>query len=282
MISKEILRRIKLVVFDLDGTLVDDQNQIGEEIKQLIYELSGLGVLFSIATGRLISAVVDHADELKIDIPLITLDGTLIQRRPGEKSIFEAHLKKKTVKRTLKLADQYFLKAALCHDKAIYFTQENSHLPQVINKFGAKYQWVSSYNNYLDNTLEVILVGENASGVRQVAKKMSFPFTIGVRSAYYKSQSQGGNYYLEIRRLGCSKGDGLKKLIKHLHLKMKNAAVIGDWYNDKSLFENDSLKIAIANAVPELKRMADIILKKTNNEGGVSEFLKMLLDAKKS
>lgn len=282
MINKEILKRINLVVFDLDGTLINDQNQISEETKNCILDLEKMGVQFSIATGRLISAVVDFADQLNINVPLITLDGTLIQRKPGGKSIFEAHLPAKHVKRALKLADQYLLKAAICHDVAIYFTEENSLFPQLMDKFGAKYQPIVSYDNYLDKTLEVILVGDNSYGIKHVARKMSFPFTLGIHTSYYKSESQGGNYYLELRKMGSSKGNGLKKLLSHLKIKMNQTAVVGDWYNDKSLFENDSLKVAVANAVPELKKMADIVLTKTNNEGGAAEFLNMLIDAKKS
>jgi Cof subfamily protein (haloacid dehalogenase superfamily) len=281
MIDKNILRKIKLVVFDLDGTLVNDQNQIGEETKSLIKELSSLDVQFSIATGRLLSAVTNHADELGIKIPLITLDGTLIQRYPGDKSIFEAHLPAKYVQRALKLADKFLVQVALCHDKAIYYTEENALFPQLMDKFGAKYQQVFSYDNYVDETLEVVLVSDYKDNVKHISSKMSFPYTFGVKTSFYKSQSQGGSYYLEIRKMGCSKGDGLKRLLNHLKLKMRETAVVGDWYNDKSLFENDSLKVAMENAVPELKRMADLILKKNNNEDGVADFLKMLLQAKK-
>lgn len=282
MISKEYLRKIKLVVFDLDGTLIDDNNTISNEIISLISELSKHGVMFTIATGRLISAVLDHADSIGIKIPLITLDGTLIQRRPGEKCLYKSPLSSKHVKRAIKLANENFLKVALCHDKAIYYNEENALFPQLVNKFGAKYQQVISYDNYLEDVLEVILVGDNSTGVRNAARKMSFPYTMGVRASYYKSQSEGGNYFLEIRKMGSSKGNGLKILQKHLKIKMKQTVVFGDWYNDKSLFENDSLKIAVANAVPEIKKMADIVLKKTNNEGGVAEFLSILLEAKKS
>ncbi len=282
MINNEILKRIKLVVFDLDGTLINDQNQITDETKDRIFELEKMGVLFSIATGRLISAVVDFADQLNINVPLITLDGSLIQRKPGGGSVYEAHLPSKYVKRALKLADQYLLKSALCHDAAIYFNEENALFPQLMDKFGAKFKPVFSYENYLERTLEVILVGDNSYGIKHAARKMSFPFTLGIHTSYYKSESQGGNYYLELRKMGSNKGNGLKKLLSHLKIKMNQTAVVGDWYNDKSLFENDSLKVAVANAVPELKKMADIVLTKTNNEGGAAEFLKMLIDAKKT
>lgn len=281
MLNKELLRKIELVVFDLDGTLLDDEGNVGEETKILVRKLSKLGVRFSIATGRLLSAVTEIADALEIKIPLITLDGTLIQRYPGEKSIFESYLPQKYVLRALRLADQYLLKVVLCHDSAIYYTDGNAHIPLLLSKSGAKYQQIISYDNYLDETLEVVIAGDYQNSVKYVAKRMTFPYTFGVRSSYYKSQSQGGTYYLEIRKMGCSKGEGLRKLTKYLKVKMSSTAVIGDWYNDKSLFDTDALKIAVANAVPEIKKMADIVTKKNNNEDGVAEFLKMLLQAKR-
>jgi Cof subfamily protein (haloacid dehalogenase superfamily) len=280
MINKELLRRIKLVVFDLDGTLTDDNGIIGEETKNLIKDLSRLGVKFTIATGRLLSAVTNYADELDIKIPLITLEGTLIKRSPADKSVFEAFLPKKYVLRALKLTDQYLLNIALCHDSAIYYTEENALIPSLLDKFGARYELISSYDDYLDRTLEVIICGDYKVNIKHVSSKMSFPYTFGIRSSYYKSHTQGDTYYLEIRKIGCSKGESLRKLLKHLKIKMKDTVVIGDWYNDKTLFDTDALKIAVANAVPELKRMADFITKGTNNEEGVAEFLRILLQAK--
>lgn len=281
MINKEILKKIRLVVFDLDGTLVDDNNQIGAETKNLMLELSKYGIKFTLATGRLFGAVTDVAEELKITIPLITLDGTLIKRYPNEKSVYESYLSPKHVARAINLADKYLLKVALCHGDAIYYTEENSVFPEMVEKFGVKYQLVPSYDDYLENTLEVILASDFNRNVKIAASKMSFPYTFGIRTVYYKTNNKGGIYLLELRKMGSSKGEGLKKLLKYLKIKMKETAVIGDWYNDKSLFENDSLKIAMGNAVPELKRMADLVLKKTNNEEGVADFLKMLLQANK-
>lgn len=80
--------------------------------------------------------------------------------------------------------------------------------------------------------------------------------------------------------MGSNKGEALKKLCKHCRIKIKNAAVLGDWYNDKSLFETDALKIAVDNAVPEIKRLSDMVTKNSNNEGGANEFLKLLLKSK--
>lgn len=280
MISKEVLKRVDLVVFDLDGSVLDDNGNLDRETVLLLNKLSKIGVKFSIATGRLHSAVLDFATTLSLDIPLITLDGTLIKNSKTDEIIFQSNLPPKVVTRALSLADKYFLKIALCHGDAIYYTDENSVIPNLLDKFGAKYLLINSYNGYIYDTLEIVMTGDYSEMVRQVSNKLSFPYSFGVRTSFYKSQKHGGIYYLEVRKMGSNKGEGLKRLCKHLNIKMKNSAVIGDWYNDKSLFETDALKIAVANAVPEIKKMADMVTKHTNNEGGVNEFFKLMLKAK--
>ena len=73
----------------------------------------------------------------------------------------------------------------------------------------------------------------------------------------------------------------MKKLTKYLKIKIKETAVVGDWFNDRSLFETDALKIAMGNAVPEIKRMADHILSRSFHDDGTAEFLEMVLRAKR-
>ncbi|HEY7751773.1 MAG TPA: HAD hydrolase family protein, partial [Ignavibacteriaceae bacterium] len=58
------------------------------------------------------------------------------------------------------------------------------------------------------------------------------------------------------------------------------AAVMGDWYNDVSLFDTKAIKVTVANAIPEIKMKADIITSKTNDEEGAAEFFEMVLKAK--
>lgn len=280
MLSKDILHRIKLVVCDLDGTLLDDNGQINPLTVKLIHELKNAGVLFSIATGRLHNAVLKYAELLDIQIPIISLDGTLIKNPYKDEIVFKSYIPVRYVKRALKYADRYYLKFALCQDEAIYFTEDNSVIQSLLEKNEAVFTQVDSYNDYLDKTLEIILTGDQKSNISAVTHKMTFPYTFGIRSSYYKSQSHGGVYYIEIRKIGASKGEGLINLCKHLKIDIEKTAVIGDWYNDKSLFDTDALKIAVANAVPELKKMADYVTKKSNDENGVAEFLEMLLNAK--
>ena len=280
MSDKERLKNIKIVVSDLDGTLLKNDGSVGLETKKLIRELHNYDVLFSFATGRLHSAVTDIAKDLEIKNPIISLDGSVIKDFPSGETIFESFLKKKYVEKAVKYADDYLLNVALCHSDAIYYTEFNTVIPKLLNKFGAKYKEVSSYENLLDKTLEIVFAGDNKESIEFVKDKFTFPYAFGCNASYYRSQSKRGLFYLDIRRAGSSKGKGLKRLLKYLNIKTHQAVVMGDWYNDISMFESDAIKVAMANSIPELIRNADHVTERSNNNEGPAEFLEMILRAK--
>ena len=280
MVDLNVLKKIKIVVFDLDGTLLADDGTIGTETKSLIKKLSKYNVRFTFATGRLHSAITHFADEIGVETPLVSLDGSVIKSYPDGNSLFEYFVKKKYVKKAVEYARQYTLNIALCHSDAIYYTEDNSIIKQLMEKFGAKYEQVNSYDNYYDETLEISIAGDNRNFMKHVWERMSFPYSFGLKSSYFKSHHHENIYYIEVRRKKTSKGKGMLKLLKYLKIKPEEAAVVGDWYNDISLFKTNAYKVALANAVPEIKRMADLITEKSNNEDGTAEFLEKILKSK--
>ncbi len=279
MINKEKLRRIKLVVFDLDGTLLDSEGKIGEESINLVEKLKELNIKFSFATGRLHSACTEYAEQLNIDTPIISLDGSLIKGYPEDSIIFESTIPTRYTKKAIKLADHLLLKIALCHADAIYYTESNSVIPNLLDKYG-KYEQVSSYEKLLSNTLELVVAGDFKQSMKAFANRMTFPYTFGLNTSHYRSQSRGDLYYFEARKKGADKGTALKKLARHLGIAVKETAVVGDWYNDRELFKAGGLKIAVANAVSEIKYHSDYVTKRTNDEDGTAEFLNMLMDVR--
>ncbi len=282
MKDSDVLKKLKIVVFDLDGTLLADDGTIGERTKELIKGLKKYNVRFTFASGRLHSAITCIAENIGIETPLVSLDGSLIKSYPNGNTLFEYFVKKKYVKKAVNFAKQYTLNVALCHADAIYYTEDNYIITKLMEKFGAKYEQVNSYDNYYDKTLEISIAGDNRISMKYVWERMSFPYSFGLKASYFKSQHHDNIYYIEIRRKKISKGKGMLKLLKYLKIKPEEAAVVGDWYNDISLFKTNAYKVALDNAVPEIKRMANLITEKSNNEDGTAEFLEKLLKSKMS
>lgn len=279
-VIKKKLRNIKLVVLDLDGTLIDNQNNLSIDTITLINKLKGKGVKFSIASGRIFNSFQNYINDLGIDIPVIALDGTYIIDPVNKKIIVQYLLNYKHVQRALKLSEKYSLNVALCDSETIYYTKENSLIKFIINKCNADYKLVESYEPFLHKTYEIILISAVGEQLRNALKKMIFPYTFGIHTSFYKSRSNGENYLAEIRKMGVDKGKALVILCEYLKIKIDETAVIGDWYNDISLFRTKAFKVAMTNAIPEIKKLANMITEKDNNEYGVNEFLYKLLKAK--
>jgi 5-amino-6-(5-phospho-D-ribitylamino)uracil phosphatase len=277
MLNKDELKNIKLIVFDLDGTLLNDEGNIGIETKKYVNKLNSLGVHFTFATKRLQSSIIEYAEELNIKTPLISLDGALIQSHPDKHTVFESFVPDKYVQKAIFLSDRFLLKICLCHPEAIYYTSENASIMGMLDKFGATFEEIPSYKNKTDRTLEVVIAGEQFDAITYLNNQLKFPNSFGLETSYFRSYFRSGIFYLEIRKGGSSKGKSLQRLIKYLNIKISQTVVMGDWYNDMSLFKTRAIKVAVANAVPEIKKLSNFITKRSNNEDGVADFLELVL-----
>ena len=280
MFDKSSLKKIELVVFDLDGTILDNQGVITSRTISLIERLQSKGVQFTFASGRIHSALAEYANMLKINIPVISLDGCCISNPVNNEIIFESFVPTRYVDKALKYADQFLLNIALCRTEAIYLTESNSAMKEMMNKFGAKFEEIDDYNKIKEKTLEIVFASDYKDNIKFVKDKMSFPYSLGLNLSYYKSHRHEGIYYLEVRKRGANKGKALRKLLGNISVRERQTAVIGDWFNDISLFNTNALKVTLENGIFELKSIADIVIPKTNNEEGVAEFLEMLVKVK--
>jgi len=272
------LKKIKLVVSDVDGTLISESHQIGSKTQDLVHKLKQKNILFSLATQRIYSSLIPIISSLDIEIPVISLNGALVKSRKGD-VLSKSVIKPATVEKALKLSKKYFVRIALCHNDEIIYTDDNSVLKDFMSRVGTTYRLVDSYDKYINEVLEVIMMGNEKKVIKTIQGKFKMPFSFSLKAKYYRSNSMDRIYNLEILRKGVSKKTGLKVLTKHLGIKKDEVLVFGDWYNDRDLFDFGGLNVALKNAVPELKAKANFITEKTNDEDGVGDFLEMLYNS---
>ena len=286
MIASELLRNkalknIKLIVTDIDGTLLNDNGEVGSESKKLVKELMKLNVMVSFATGRLHSAVTEIAKELSLNGYIISLDGALIKNYTSDKTIYESYLSTNQVKKAITLSEKNLVNIVLCRASAIYYTENNSVIPSLLSKYGASYIKVDSYQEYISGTLEIVCSSDIKESIKQMEEKFNFPYTLGCNTSYFRSKKNENIFYLEIRKAGSSKGKAVTRILKHLSIKPTQTAVVGDWYNDITMFQTKAVKVAMANAISELLNVADIVTAKSNKEDGIAEFFEMVLKSKR-
>jgi Cof subfamily protein (haloacid dehalogenase superfamily) len=266
------IKDIKLIVIDIDGTLVDSEGQIGEKTLHLAKELKKHGIHCTLSSARSFHYSAHLADELEIDIPFVTLDGALIKDRKGN-TVFRGLIKDTLVRKAIKLAEENYGKITMCDENNLYVTPRNAVVKEY-TKLNAPIMEVSDFSAVKD-ILEVLVFCEDKVSLKFIKQNFGYFDRRGISLSVTKSP-RNDYYLLTIKNIGSNKFESVRRLVKHLGLNRKNVAVIGDWHNDMPLFEYGAYNIAVQNAIPELKRKADYVTNSTNNEDAVGEALELV------
>ncbi len=266
------LKNIKLIVIDIDGTLVDANGNIGKKSLSLAKELKKQSIYCTLSSARSYHYSSHIADELDIDIPFVTLDGALIKDRKGN-AIYKGAIKDTVIKKAIKLAENNYGKITMCDESNLYVTPRNA-VVQEYTSLNAPVKEVSDFSK-VKNVLEILIFCDDKSILRTVKNGFGYFEKIGVTLSVTKSP-RNDYYLLTIKKKGSNKLASVKRLVKHLGFNKKDVAVIGDWHNDMPLFEFGGYNIAVKNAIPELKRKADYVTNSTNNEDAVGEVLELV------
>jgi len=226
--DKDTLKNINHIITDIDGTLLDDNGNLGDESIKLLKNLMDLDVKISFATGRLHSAVTELAKQVSLNGYIVSLDGALIKNFAHDKTVYESYLKKSHVKKAIALCEEYLVNIVLCHSSAIYYTENNSVIPSLLSKYGASYTNVESYSDYVSGTLEIVCSSDMKNSIKEIEERFTFPYSFGCNTSYFRSKKNENIFYLEIRKAGSSKGKAVNRIIRDLAAKPAQTAVIGD------------------------------------------------------
>ena len=255
---------IKLLALDLDGTLLTHDKQISAENKAAIKQAQAAGVHVVITTGRPLKAIEHILKELDLLVASeysITFNGGLVQRNNGE------ILSKKTFSYD-DLVEIHDALAALelpmdvISEGVAYETNPNS-----------LYQGFSPFLSFVEGPFDTIprdlifnkaVSAINADFLDQQIPKL--PAALKAKYEIFKSR----DILLEIMPKGVIKSFGLEKLTGILGIDQSQVMGMGDEENDLAMLEWAGLGIAMKNATPEVKALADVVAPATNDEHGVA------------
>ncbi len=266
------LKDLKLIVIDIDGTLVDINGNVGEKTLHLARELKNHGIYCTLSSARSYQYSAHIAEELNITIPFVTLDGALIKDLKGN-TIYKGILKRKFIDKIIDISESNYGKITLCDENNLFVTPRNSVIKE-FSRLSSPVKEIASYSE-CNNILEILIYCDDKTSLRIIKDSLKFPLSIGITANVTKSPTYE-HYLVTIKKKGSNKLSSVKRLVKHLGLSKRNVAVIGDWHNDMPLFEYGAYNIAVRNAVPELKRKADYVTRSTNNEDAVGEVLELV------
>ena len=257
------MSKIKLIATDIDGTILKYNFQFNPAIIDCVKNLIKSGVKVVLVTGRMHEATKIIVDKLSIETPVASYQGGLIKYN-GE-TLYERVLDVESARKILKLVKKDNMHVNLYLDDELYVEKDDEIIRNYV-KQGISHFNVKSFDKIdLDsvNINKMLLVDfKNRDKIAKWEKylKENFPNLSIVNST---------PYFCEISHKEATKFHAVDFLMKHWGLKKDEVMTIGDQNNDIDLLKAGGVKVAMGNATPELKSVADFITDTVDNDGFV-------------
>ena len=254
-----------LLAADMDFTLLSPGEDVPEGNKEAIKALKEAGVAFTIATGRSSFLVGKFAENLGIDVPIITSNGASLFDAKARKHLVSRNFEDAKLRNLLRLLMNKEADATLYSDEGIFFCPESSR----------KY-FVEGYNEGVEPAKQSPIIDIDRSFPEQ-DKIPAFNKILLIRpdkevADIFLSDpelvliSSGPGLY-DVMCKGVSKGNALLELADYLNISSDNTFAIGDSDNDLSMIESAKYGIAVGNATGEIKKAASYISADYNSLG---------------
>lgn len=260
---------IKLIAIDIDGTLLNDKHEVTDDVQQALHAAKQKGVKVVLCTGRPIGGVKQYLDALNLTEDgdfVIAYNGALVQNAHTNEVVSELTLENKDLQTIYNISKEL-------NTPMHYFDSANLYSP---NRQISEYTVLESYLTTVP--LSYMPVDEAPEDI--IIPKMMFidkPETLDQTIANIPAEMKenymlvkSSPFFLEILNPNVSKGNAVKLLAETLGIKQEEVMAIGDNGNDVTMVQFAGCGVAMGNAIPELKEVANHITA-TNNENGVAK-----------
>lgn len=266
-----------LYLTDLDGTLLNNSGKLSPDARRELNDLIAQGVLFSAATARSPVSVKPLLEGLNLNLPLVLLNGVFLYDPAAQKVVSYAAIGRENAEKAVKIYQKHdknpFLFTFDGEQVRYHYTELRSPEQHEFYRVRRKIQPDSFYH------LDALCVPDGQDAIYFTIMdcyedlkplRDELEAKCNVRTAFYHD-TYTQHWLLEVFSADAGKKNGA------LALKSFTGAdsicAFGDNLNDIGLFEAANTRVAVANAVPELKEKADAIAA-SNEENGVIRFIR--------
>ncbi len=240
-----------LIFIDLDGTILHN-GKIASMAKETINLLKANNHIVAIATGRNPNLLYGVDKELGIDNLVLANGGCVIYQ---SEIISEKYIAAETVQKMMNLADQEkFDLVVEYHDKYVSYRKDTSASDDFSEIFNIQKAELDS-TFYPDRNVYAMLIFED-----DVVKRIKNKFP---ELQFNKSNRFG----YDINPKGDLKAEGVRTLVNYLQYPEDEVYAIGDGFNDILMLKSVKHGIAMGNAFPEVKEVAEYVTTDVLNSG---------------
>ena len=260
---------MKIFVFDLDGTLLNKDHQLSSATLAAVQRAQTLGAMVILASGRTALAMQPTYEALKLNTAMISYNGARITYPSGH--IIEQRLTSQSIDLISKIAEQRSVQLNLYGNDLWYTTQPDSEEAIRYSKITGLTPTKVTLEQIptLDIVKALYIAPPQTLEILQDDVIHALGDTVNITSSIYN--------FLEILPNHVHKGHALQILADHLQFSVDDVIAFGDGMNDLELLKVAGIGVAMDNANPALKEIADAIAPH-HDEDGVAQYLNSILD----
>ncbi len=272
---------IKLVVSDMDGTLLGKDSKISPVNEKAILEIQKMGVPFVLCTGRIYSAVEPYADYLGLTGPVIGCNGAIIKNHGTGEVLFSNAMKPDVVNRVVDIFRKYDHYFHFYDEDTVYAEKRGplfEYIEMMAQKMGdtrIKTKLVEDVKVLIGNSVDVLKMGFNL-----VDEEVSPRIVEEVREIKGLTVVQSAPSLMDVMNEGVSKGEAIKALAELFKLSTDEIMAMGDNDNDIEMLKTAGVGVAMGNAGDHVKAIADDVAVH-HEEDGVAWALEKYVLSKK-
>jgi Cof subfamily protein (haloacid dehalogenase superfamily) len=253
--------RIRLLLADVDGTLVTPDKLLTDRAIAAVRHLHDAGVLFAITSGRPPRGMAMLVKPLSLQTPIAAFNGGLIVD-PDMEVIEQRVVPQDLVVPIAELMGSYGLDVWVYRGADWYVPDpEGPHVAREAWTVKFQPKVVSHIGDVTDNVAKIVGVSDDHEAVSNAGSAAHDRFGDHITAA--ASQP----YYLDVTHPDANKGSVARYLARRYRLSAAEIATIGDMPNDVLMFAHSGLSIAMGNADPQVKRAARRTTDTNDNEG---------------
>ncbi|MCQ2575607.1 MAG: Cof-type HAD-IIB family hydrolase [Treponema sp.] len=263
---------VKLIALDLDDTLLNSERQIDDKTVEALQECAKRGIYIVLCSGRAEDAILPFVRRLEIAGQeagryIAAINGCSIFDLHTRQQIFCRKVDSDILLETDRIAEEWGLRSEVYTPSTIYYREETKWTKLDVDLCGLKGEEVKEYQEFLKQGFTKMLVPGEPEVLLKLQDTLRKEF--GERAVIFTSKP----YFLEILPPNCGKGEAITWLAEHVGIPVEQTMAFGDAFNDESMIRLCGYGVCMCNGQEEIKKIADFVTEKDNNNSGIADFL---------